>query len=92
MVGDIFETLPAFGRRFGPGCAALVHADIGTGDQAYNRRLADQLGPLVAPLLCKGGLLLADRSFPMGGCAEISADTGVVAGRYFVYRRLAEVT
>jgi hypothetical protein len=26
----------------------------------------------------------------MRGCAEISADTGVAAGRYFVYRRIAE--
>jgi hypothetical protein len=92
VVGDIFETLPDFLRRFGPGCAALVHADIGTGHQAENRRLADQLGPLVAPLLCKGGLLLGDRPFPMEGCAEISAAAGAAAGRYFVYRRLAEVT
>jgi S-adenosyl-L-methionine methyltransferase len=91
IVGDIFETLPEFRRRFGSGCAALVHADLGTGDEADNRRLAAQLGPVAAPLLCPGGLLLGDRAFPMEGCAEISATAGAAAGRYFVYRRLADV-
>ena len=91
IVGDIFETLPEFRRRFGSGCAALVHADLGTGDEADNRRLAAQLGPVAAPLLCPGGLLLGDRAFPMEGCAEISAAAGAAAGRYFVYRRLADV-
>jgi S-adenosyl-L-methionine methyltransferase len=92
MIGDMFETLPVFRQRFGPSCAALVHADVGTGDQAENRRIADRLGPLVAPLLCEGGLLVGDRSFPLEGCAEISVDAGIVKGRYFVYRRLAEAT
>ena len=90
LVGDIFETLPAFQQRFGPDCAVLIHADIGTGDQEENRRLADRLGPLLAPLLQPGGLLLGDRSFSMEGCADISSETGVEAGRYFVYRRVAE--
>src|SRR5215218_2711021 len=57
IVGDILETLPAFTRRFGPGCAALIHADIGTGDDEGNRRLAAQLSPLLAPLLAPGGLM-----------------------------------
>ena len=87
LVGDIVDTLPAFSRRFGPGCAVLIHADIGTGDQAENRCLAERLGPLLAPLLRPGGLLLGDRCFPMEGCADISSETGVEAGRYFVYRR-----
>ena len=30
IVGDIFETLPAFIERFGQGSAALIHTDIGT--------------------------------------------------------------
>ena len=86
-----FRDLAGVSRRFGSGCAALVHADLGTGDEADNRRLAAQLGPVAAPLLCPGGLLLGDRAFPMEGCAEISAAAGAAAGRYFVYRRLADV-
>lgn len=87
IVGDIFETLPAFLERFGPGSAAMIHADIGTGNQEDNRRLADRLAPLIEPLLQAGGLVLADRSFPMSDCVDISAETGVEPGRYFVYRR-----
>jgi hypothetical protein len=88
LLGDIFETLPAFTGRFGPGCAALIHADIGTGDDAENRRLAVRLGPLLAPLLREEGLIVGDRPFPLDGCVDISADAGVETGRYFVYRRV----
>ena len=87
VVGDILETLPHFTRRFGPGCAALIHADIGTGNDAENRRFADLLGPLLVPLVCQGGLVVGDRPFPLDGCVDISLETGVEAGRYFVYRR-----
>ena len=90
LVGDFCETLPVFAERFGRGCAALIHADIGSGHEAENQRLADRLGPLLAPLLRPGGLLLGDRPFPLQGCADISSQTGVEAGRYFVYRRIAE--
>src|SRR5829696_7299425 len=39
VVGDIFETLPLFTERFGSGSAALIHVDIGTGDEEANRGL-----------------------------------------------------
>lgn len=89
IVGDVFETLPPFVERFGQGSAALIHADIGTGDAEANRRLALRLSPLLESLLRPGGLLLADRAFEMPRCTDISATTGVPAGRYFVYRREA---
>src|SRR5215212_9337163 len=91
LVGDLFETLPDFARRFGSGCAALAHADLGTGDEAENQRFADRLGPLLVPLLCENGLLVGDRTFPLPGYVDISAQTGVENGRYFVYRRVAAV-
>jgi hypothetical protein len=87
LVGDIFETLPQFHERFGPGSAALIHADIGTGDQEANRRLVERLSPFLEPLLVKGGFLLADRPFDLPCCTDISAETGVSEGRYFVFRR-----
>jgi hypothetical protein len=89
VVGDVFDTLPDFARRFGTGCAVLIHADIGTGDEVENRDLADRLGPLLAPLLGPQGLLVGDRPFPLSGCLDISGETGVESGRYFVYRRAA---
>ncbi|MBF9233391.1 class I SAM-dependent methyltransferase [Microvirga alba] len=90
IVGDIFETLPVFIERFGPGAAALIHTDIGTGDEEANRKLALRLAPLLEALLQPGGILLADRAFAMPSCADISSETGIAEGRYFAYRRTGE--
>lgn len=90
IVGDVFETLPAFLQRFGRNCAALIHADIGTGDDAANRRMALRLSPLIQPLLQPEALLVADRAFDLPGCADISGAAGVEEGRYYVYLRLPE--
>jgi tRNA G46 methylase TrmB len=89
VVGDLFDTLPPFIERFGQG-AALVHIDIGSGDEEANRTLAQRLSPLLEALLQPGGLLLADRAFHMPRCRNISSETGVPEGRYFVYRREPE--
>jgi S-adenosylmethionine-dependent methyltransferase len=90
VVGDIFETLPLFTGRFGSGSAALIHIDIGSGDEEANRSLALRLSPLLESLLQPAGLLLGDRAFHMPRCRDISAETGVPEGRYFVYRRDTE--
>ena len=87
LVGDIFETLPRFAERFGPGSAALIHTDIGSGDEDSNRDVALRLSPMLENLLQPAGLLLGDRAFRMPLCRDISAETGVPEGRYFVYRR-----
>jgi hypothetical protein len=87
VVGDIFETLPLFTGRLGSGSAALIHIDIGSGDEEANRSLALRLSPLLESLLQPAGLLIGDRAFHMPHCRDISAETGVPEGRYFVYRR-----
>jgi hypothetical protein len=87
IVGDILDTLPVFIERFGRGSAALIHTDIGTGDEEVNRRLVVRLSPLLDALLQPGGLLLADREFDMPSCVDISSETCVPKGRYFVYHR-----
>jgi hypothetical protein len=87
LAGDFFETVPAFLRRNGPECANLIHADIGTGDEAENRIVAERLAPLIEPLLMPGGLVLADRPFRLSGCRDVSAEAGAEPGRYFCYRR-----
>lgn len=87
IVGDVFETLPVFTERFGAGCAALIHADIGTGDEEANRELAKGLSPYLENLLQPGGLLVADRGFDLPSCTDISSRTGVAQGRYFVFQR-----
>lgn len=92
IVGDLLDTLPAFIDRFGPGSAALIHVDVGTGEEERNRRLAFRISPLLEPLLQLGGLLVADRAFAMPSCSDISAQTGVAEGRYFAYRRKGMAT
>lgn len=87
IVGDVFESIPPFIERFGPGRAALIHVDIGTGDEAQNRELALRLSPLLEALLQPGGVLLGDRAFDLPDATDISVRTGVAAGRYYVYRR-----
>jgi len=87
IVGDLFETLPPFIERHGRSSAALIHIDVGTGDEDLNRRVALRLSPLLEALLQPGGLLLGDRVFEMPSCRNISSQTGVPEGRYFVYRR-----
>jgi hypothetical protein len=87
IVGDVFDTLPPFTERFGPGSAALIHVDIGTGDEELNRQLALRLSPLLEALLQPDGLLLGDRAFELPSCTDVSFETGVAEGRYFVYRR-----
>jgi hypothetical protein len=86
IIGDIFDTLPVFAARFGAGSSILIHADLGSGDQVENAKLAARLSPLIAPLLAPGGLMLADRSFELPGCADVSSEAGVEEGRYFAYR------
>ncbi|MFC4173187.1 class I SAM-dependent methyltransferase [Microvirga sp. GCM10011540] len=87
IVGDVFETLPSFTQRIGEGVAALIHIDIGTGDETRNREVARRLSPLLEALLQPGGLLLGDRAFDLPSCTDISSEIGVAQGRYFVYRR-----
>lgn len=89
VVGDLFDTLPPFIERHGRGAAALIHIDIGTGDEAANQSLARRLSPLLEALLGPGGILLGDRAFDLPSCRDVSAETGVPEGRYFVYRREA---
>ena len=54
LVGDLFDTLPHFTDRHGRGSAALIHIDIGSGDEAANRSLALRLSPLLEALLQPG--------------------------------------
>ncbi|MBZ6075487.1 class I SAM-dependent methyltransferase [Microvirga puerhi] len=90
MVGDIFDTLPPFIEAVGRRRAALIHADIGSGDERLNREVALRMSPLLDELLQPGGLLLADRSFALPHCEDVTRETGVAEGRYYVYRRQPE--
>lgn len=84
FLGDVRETLPRAAERLAP--AALAHADIGTGDEALNRALADAIAPLLDRMMCQGGVVLCDQ--PMGSerWAPLPLPEGIEPGRYNLFR------
>jgi hypothetical protein len=85
FLGDVRETLRIAGKRIG-GPAALVHADVGSGDPAANARLAQELMPLIAALVAAGGVILSDQTMDQPGWTPLPLPDGVAAGRYHLYR------
>ncbi len=87
-LGDMRETLPRFAAAHGR-CAALVHADTGSGAHAPTAAFAAFLGPVVAGLMLPGGLVLSDQALQGDGLAAVAPPAGIAAGRYFFYRAAA---
>jgi hypothetical protein len=85
VLGDIRETLPQLARRIGA-TAALVHADLGSGDEDASRRQAAQLAPTIAELLCSGGIVVSDQPLSAARLQPFAPPEGVKPGRYFLYR------
>jgi len=86
FLGDIFETLPRAAAKLGA-TAALVHSDLGTGDQAANQALGLRLAPLLDALLAPGGLIVANQKLKMNNWQRMPDPVGVSAERYFLYRK-----
>lgn len=87
LLGDFRETLPRAAARLA-GQAALVHADIGTGDKAQSVALARVIAPLVIPLMRSGGVLAADQPFDDDRLESLPLPAGIPPGRYHLYRRI----
>ncbi len=85
ILGNIEETLLEAQPRFA-GRVALMHSDIGTGDDARNARIAAWLGPLLPPFMAPGGIIASDQ--PLEALADIEAPLpeGVSENRYYLYR------
>src|SRR5262249_52480844 len=60
ILGAFGAPAPSAAQRFA-GQAALIHADVGSGDVAASRALAATLSPHWAAMLAQGGLLVADQ-------------------------------
>ena len=86
IVGDLATTLPDALDRL-PGPAALLHSDIGTGDEARNARLAAWLAAAIPPLVRRGGFVASDQELTAAELAPWPLPEGVAPGRYFLYRR-----
>lgn len=84
-LGDFRSTAPAAVARF-PGQVALIHGDVGSGEEAASQALSADLAPHWAGLLQAGGLLVSDQ--PIVGVEFASlALPGGESGRYFLARR-----
>ena len=88
FLGDMRQTLPEIGGRFA-GRIALAHLDPGSGEDAANRTLAVALGPLIAPLLAEGGMLVSEPPLALAALSPVALPQGVAPGRYHLYRRLS---
>jgi S-adenosyl-L-methionine methyltransferase len=87
LLGELNETLPQMFGRIG-GTAALLHADLGSGDAAANRRLAVTIAPLIEPLAAPGGIVLSDQELAAPRLRPAALPADVPPGRYFLYRAL----
>ncbi|MBD3664563.1 class I SAM-dependent methyltransferase [Sulfitobacter aestuariivivens] len=85
LLGDVYETLPAALKRFGP-TARLIHADLGGHNLAKNDAFARQLSPVIEPLLASGGLMVASDRMYFETLSEIDLPPDAVPGRCFIYR------
>lgn len=85
--GDFRDTLPGALARIGQ-CAVAVHADIGSDDPERDRRLADELAPLIDALLAPGALVLSDREMRHERWQRLPPPAGTGRWEYFIFRRM----
>ncbi|MDA1070391.1 MAG: hypothetical protein O2825_03160 [Proteobacteria bacterium] len=85
FLGELEATLPQAVARLGAR-AALVHVDIGSGDEAASRRLGAWLAGRLPSLLAPGAVLISDQPLPQPEWRTLELPEGVRQGRYFLYR------
>jgi hypothetical protein len=86
LLGDFRETAPAALARFA-GRVALIHADLGSGDEAQSRALAAWLVPHWLALLAPEGVLATDQPVDAPELIPLALPPGVPEDRYFMARR-----
>jgi hypothetical protein len=85
ILGEFRQTAKASVPRF-EGKAALIHADVGSGDPIASVALAGELCPSWVSMLREDGLLLSDQPLNDADLVPIALPE-VTPGRYFVFRR-----
>ncbi|HEX3064795.1 MAG TPA: class I SAM-dependent methyltransferase [Candidatus Polarisedimenticolia bacterium] len=84
-LGDFRETAPKAIERFA-GQVALIHGDVGSGDDAASQALSAALAPYWADLLKDEGILVSDQPIAEPNFTLLPLPGGE-AGRYFLARR-----
>ena len=85
FLGEAREALPRAARSLGA-TAALIHTDLGTGDNAANMAMAAWLGPMLDSLVGPGGYVLANQGLAVARWRRLPEPPGVPTDRYFLYR------
>ncbi len=85
LLGDMRDTLRA-ACEWLEGRIALAHLDPASGDVAASRALAEELVPLIVPLLRQGAVLVSEPSIAAPELVRLGLPEGVAAGRYNLYR------
>jgi S-adenosyl-L-methionine methyltransferase len=88
LLGDMRETLPG-ARAWLAGRVALAHLDMGTGDLLSSKALADELAPLITPLLRLDGVLVSEPALALGELSPLRLPDEVEPRRYHLYRRVS---
>jgi len=83
--GDFRDTLPgALGLIDTP--AALIHADIGSGDRQATADLAAWIGPILGALAAPGCMIVSDQPVDVPGGERFPLPEVVAEGRYNMLR------
>jgi hypothetical protein len=85
LLGDMRETLLS-ARSSLVGRVALAHLDAGNGEEEVSRALADELTPLIMPLLRMKGVLVSEPVIEAPQLTPLPLPYGVMPGRYNLYR------
>ncbi|MBB1251150.1 class I SAM-dependent methyltransferase [Rhizobium sp. G21] len=83
VVGEIQETIAPYLT----GAAAVVHADIGTGNPDRDAVTLTWLPETMARALTTGGIAISGLPLDHDAFASFPQPEGVPDGRYFLYRR-----
>jgi len=87
LLGDMRETLPTLRARLAER-VVLAHLDPGNGEIAASKALADQLAPLIVPLLQLNGVLVSEPGITADRLSALPLPGGIEPGRYNLYRRI----
>ncbi|HEX2527123.1 MAG TPA: class I SAM-dependent methyltransferase [Geminicoccus sp.] len=85
VVGTFEEILPRAAELL-PADLVLVHADMGTGDDQRNARLADVVAQGLEGFLPEGCLVASDQALPREVYKPLPIPDGIEPGRYHLYR------
>lgn len=85
FLGDFRDTLPGAAKRIGVK-AALVHADIGTGEAVSTAAITKFVAEHLAPMLSPGAVVVSDQPIDGDGWETLPLPEGIKLGRYFLKR------